>query len=236
MAGSLRKADIPGNDGAEDLAGEVPADFFSHLIREIGSTVEHGQRHAEDLQSGVHAALHSPQGAHQIAQTLQRVILTLDGDQNAFCGGQAVQGQHFQGRGAIDEDQIVISPDLFQRFCQTIVGIFHTQQLHTRTGQVGMGGEHVAIARGDDGFDGIQTVDDNVVDGVLDVALVHAQSGRSVGLGIEIHQQDLQSQIMECSRQIDCGGGFAHAALLIDHCDYFAHRLPPIHLNLRTLL
>ena len=82
MAGSLRQTNISGDHSGEHLAREMPTDLLGHLSGEIGSSVKHSQGYTEDLQAGIQSALHHPQGAHQITETLQCVVLALYRHQN----------------------------------------------------------------------------------------------------------------------------------------------------------
>ena len=60
-----------------------------------------------------------------------------DGKKISGCA-QTIQGQKLQRRGTVDKDQIVTVPNLLQGVRQTVVGIFHTQQLHACACQIGM--------------------------------------------------------------------------------------------------
>ena len=90
-----------------------------------------------------------------------------------------------------------------------------------------MGGQYIAIGCFRNGGHGVRAVDDHIVYGLLDAALVYAETGSGICLGVEVHQKDLQPQVMEGSGQIDGCGGFANAALLIDNCNDLSHFSPP---------
>lgn len=64
-----------------------------HLGREPGPGVIHREHHADDIECGVE---HPPQQAQcvaELAEALQRVVLTLNWDQHRVGGSQAVYGE-----------------------------------------------------------------------------------------------------------------------------------------------
>ena len=223
MAGCFRKADVPGNYIGKYLSGEMLADFLGYLGGEIGSAVKHGQRHAEDLQPGIHFPFHHPQSGHQIAETFQCVIFTLYGNQNTIRGAETVEGQQFQRRRAVDENDIIIGFCAEQYFFQLPFPVVCVDQFHSGTGQVGCGRQYVAVFGMDDGIFQRNIIDGDIIDGIFDFAFVHTQTRCGICLGVKVAEQDVQSQIMEGSCQIDCGCGFAHAAFLVDDCNYLTH-------------
>ena len=99
--------------------------------------------------------------------------------------------------------------------------------LHAGPRQGLVGGEHVPVFGGYHRPLHICAVDEHVVDVGRSAVFVHAQAGGGVGLGVEIAQQHPFSLGAEGGCQVDGGGGFAHAALLVDHCDDSGHVLPP---------
>ena len=163
MAGCLRQTDIPGNHRGEDLAGEVLAHLLGYLGGEVGAAVEHGQRHAENLQPGIHPLFYHPQGAHQITEAFQRKILALHRNQDSVRRAQAVQGQQFQGRGAVDENQVVVLLRPEQCLFQHPLPMGFPDQLHGGTCQIRGGGEYVAVVRVDDGVFQRGFVDGHVI-------------------------------------------------------------------------
>ena len=60
MAGCFGEPDISGDHSGKHLAGEMLPHFLRYLGGEIGSAVEHGQNHAEDLQRGVDLLFDQP--------------------------------------------------------------------------------------------------------------------------------------------------------------------------------
>ena len=205
----------------------MPPHLLCHLGGEVGPSVIHGQDHAEDFQRGVQLPLHRPHGCHQIAEALQRVIFTLNRDQNAVAGTQSVQGQQFQRRGTVDEYHIVPVPQGSQRLFQFLFPSGLVDQLHARACQIGRGWEHVGKFRMHHRVFRRHIVHNHVVGGGFGFPLVHAQSGGGVCLRVEVTDQNPQPQVGQSRRQIDRRGSFAHAALLIDHRKNSAHAIAP---------
>ena len=66
----------------------------------------------------------------------------------------------------------------------------------------------------------------DVVDGVAVIVALHAEAGGGVGLGVAIDQEDFEAFEGQGGAEIDGGGGFAHATLLIHDPDNFPHGVP----------
>ena len=227
VAGGLGQADVPGDHRGVYLTGEVALHLRRHLEGQVGAAVEHGQQHALQSQLGVHLPLYQPDGGQQIAESLQGVILTLHRHQQRTGGAQGVHREHLQGGGAVDEDVVIPGGEDVQGLLQQGLPVVDADHLHPRTGQGLVRGEHVPIFGGHHRPLHIRAVDEHVVDVGGRAVFIHAQAGGGVGLGVEIAQQHPFSLGAEGGCQVDGGGGFAHAALLVDHCDDSGHVLPP---------
>ena len=209
----------------------MPPDFLSHLGGEVGPAIKHSQCHAENLQTGIEPLFYHPQCGHEITQTFQCVVFALHRHQNPIGGAQAIQCQQFQGRGAVHENHIVVGFYLLQCFFQLQFPVLCGNQFHCRTCQVCRSGQHVTVVGGDDGFFRRYLIDDHIVDGVFDFPLVQTHAGGGIGLRVKVTEQNLLSQFLQGSRQVHGGGGFAHAAFLIDYGNYFTHFSLLMYLN-----
>lgn len=65
--------------------------------------------------------------------------------------------------------------------------------------------------------------DQDVVDRVAIVVALKTETGGAVSLWIAVDKEDLEALKGEACREVDGGGGFANAALLVDHADYLSH-------------
>ena len=52
-----------------------------------------------------------------------------------------------------------------------------------------------------------------------------------VALRVQIDDEDLFAECRHTGAQVDGGGGFANAALLVCYCDDFCHAVPPLFLR-----
>jgi hypothetical protein len=91
----------------EDPAGEMLPNFVRHLCRQPRPAVEHGENNPQDLQAWVQHPSHEPQGALELGQPLQRVVLTLDGDEDGVGSDQAIQGEKAERGRAVEEDEVI---------------------------------------------------------------------------------------------------------------------------------
>ena len=80
-AGCLGESDIAWNDSFKDFRAEVFTRLCSDLAGKIQARVVHRQQHAIDGQGLVHAPLHEVHRIEQLRQTLERVVLALNGYQ-----------------------------------------------------------------------------------------------------------------------------------------------------------
>src|SRR5262245_12133465 len=77
----LSQPNVARNDCRKYLLSEKCLQILPHLIRQIGTLIEHGQEHALDLQIRVSKSADLPDRLDQLRYALQRKVLTLDRDQ-----------------------------------------------------------------------------------------------------------------------------------------------------------
>ena len=104
-------------------------DLLDHLNGQVGSTVEHGQQHALERQLRIHVFLDHAHGRHQLAQSLERVILALERNQKAVRCAQAVERQQAERRRAVDEHIIVFVLDLVEHELEPRLAVIHCDQI-----------------------------------------------------------------------------------------------------------
>ena len=80
------------------------AHLLSHLERQVGAGIVHGQQDRADAQLRVQVLLNHLNILQQLAQAFQSVVLALNRNQNLFCRDEGVDGQQTEARRAIDED------------------------------------------------------------------------------------------------------------------------------------
>ena len=103
-AGGFRQPDVPGNYGPEHPMREVLLGVLRHLPAQIQARVVHREQDAVDREGLVEILLHHLDGVEQLRNSLERVVLALDGDEHPVRGGQHVQRDQSQGWRAVDDD------------------------------------------------------------------------------------------------------------------------------------
>ena len=92
---------------------EIGSDGRIHRFSDRGSTVKHGDDDAQPLQSGVEGLLDERDVAFQLLHALEgKKIFRLDGDDVVIRGRQRVIQGSVQVRRAVDENEVVLLPDV----------------------------------------------------------------------------------------------------------------------------
>src|SRR5262249_1492629 len=104
VPGSLGHPDTAWHHRVQDQIAEVTADLLRDLVGQPGPRVVHGQQDRRDPYTVVEMGLDQLDVAQQLTQTLQRVVLALDGDQYLVRRDERVDRQQTQRWRAVDED------------------------------------------------------------------------------------------------------------------------------------
>ncbi len=165
---------------------------------------------------------HPLDGAHEVRQPFERVVLALHRDQHAPCCSERVDGEQAERRRAIDENEVVVAHDALERDLETRLARLQFDQLDLRAGELAVGGHQVVATALRARAYGCQLgePEQNVVDGANDSALVHAASHRRVTLRIEIDQEHAPTSLSKRGGEVDAGRRLADAALLIHDRKY----------------
>jgi hypothetical protein len=174
-------------------------DLGHDLVRELRPSVVHDEHDGGHLQLGIETATDEIDVAEQLPQTLQRVVLALDGDEHLAGGGQAVDGQETQRRGTVDEEELVVVLHHVEGPPETEFTAECRDQLDLGAGEVQAGRSdeevlhrcrlHAVLER--------ELVHDHVVHRVLEVAGVEAEAGGGVALRIEVHDERPMAEVGE---------------------------------------
>jgi hypothetical protein len=92
----LGQPDAPRDDRPEDPAGEVLPDLVGDLGGEPRPGVVHGEHHAEDIEPRVEHLAQEAQGAGQLPEPFERVVLALNRDEDGVGGREAVDSKQAQ--------------------------------------------------------------------------------------------------------------------------------------------
>jgi len=83
----------------------VTSDLVLDLGREPRPRIDHRHEHTADRQARVETRLHEVDGAHELRQTLERVVLGLHRNENAVGGRERIDRQRAERRRAIEENE-----------------------------------------------------------------------------------------------------------------------------------
>jgi hypothetical protein len=75
------------------------AHLIGDLLSKARAAVVHRQKDRRQVQAGVQVLLDHADAAQKLAQTLERVVLALDGDQQLARGGEGIDGEQPQRGG-----------------------------------------------------------------------------------------------------------------------------------------
>ena len=143
-----------------------------------------------------------------------------------------MQGEQVQAGRAVDEDEVIVLLHPGQRLTQAALAARQVDHFQAGTGQTGVGADHIGAELGlADCLCGGRLADEHLVGAALHAPLGDAVAGGGVALGVQIHDQDLLAQRRHTGTQVDGGGCFANAALLVCYCDDFCHAVPPLFLR-----
>src|SRR5699024_7117056 len=106
------------------------------LVGKLGPAVIHGEQDGGQVDARAEVSSDHVDVAEQLTETLQRVVLALDGDQYLPGGDHAVDGEQAERGRAIDEDVVVGAVQVGDRLTQTGFPRHQRDQLDLRPGQV----------------------------------------------------------------------------------------------------
>jgi len=215
VGGRLAELDVARDDGVEDV--EVGLHLVGDLVGEGVAAVEHGQHDALDAELGVEGALHAVDGGHQVGEPLERVVLALEGYDDAGGGGQGVERQEAERGGAIEHDVVVVADVRMKRVAEPGGSVGGVDQLELDGDEVLGGGDDVEEGHGgtaDDGGEG-HFADEDVVEGTLHRLPADAHAAGGVALGIDVHQEGALLGRGEAGGEVDRRGRLANPAFLV---------------------
>ena len=202
-------------------------DLLGHLHGQVGAGVEHGEDHALHGDAWIQGPLDDADGAQQVGETLQGIVLTLHRHQHGIGGAQGVKGEQLQGGGAVDQDIVVIVRYPVQSLAQQVLAVVHADHFYPRSRQGFVDGDHVAVGGGDDRLFAGGAGDEHLVNAGVGGGLIDPKTGSGVGLGVKVADQNPLSLGAQGGGQIHTGGGLSHTALLIHDRDSFYHNAQP---------
>ena len=216
--GRFGQADAARDDGAEDLVRKnsrrSAATWRVRLVRS-----SYMVSRMPSICEGVVEGFADPvDGIHELGDAFQGEELALDGDEDGIGGDEGVEGEEIEGGGAIDQDEVVVVADLRRgvrgggirgRSRSTSSRLAPTRFLSAGmrsrpSNSVGtMASSEVGIA------------EEDVVEAGLVGIFGDAEAAGGVALGVGVDDEDPNVVGCQGSGEIDGGGGFPDAALLV---------------------
>src|SRR5690606_34161019 len=104
--------------------------------------------HTLDLEVGIDPLLDLLDGVHQKRYSAQGEVFTLDRDDHTVGRGERVDRQHAKRRLAVDQHDVVVGQQRFDRPAQRLFSSDLTDQLQLCRGQVDVAGQQVHARHG----------------------------------------------------------------------------------------
>ena len=222
--GGFGQADAARDDGLEDLVLEEVAQVGGHLAGQVGPVVEHGEQDALDFERVVEGFADAVDGVHEFGDAFQGEEFALDGDEDGIGGDQGVEGEEVEGRGAIDQDEVVVVADFGEAFAEAELAVGEVDQFEVGADQVLVGGDDVETFEigGADGVLEVGVAQKDVVEAGFVGIFGDAEAAGGVALGVGIDDQDPDVIGGQGGGEIDGGRGLPDSAFLVGNCEYSA--------------
>ena len=161
----------------------------------------------------------------QLAQSFQRVIFTLDRNQDRVCRCHGIDCQDIQRRRAVQQNKIIIILNKIQRIPQYEFFMTDTDQFNLRRGQIDIGRNHIHIWDyiPENRFIHAAVIQQQFIDCIFLGVLIHAKTAGRIALGININDQHPLPLLGQGRCQVNGSGGLADSAFLIGYRYYFSH-------------
>ena len=192
MRRSLAQTHIARNDGIEHQVPEMAFHLFIHLVAQSQTVVKHRQQEAFDLQLRIQFRFDDLDRIQQLGDTFQRKELALHRNDHAVACGQRIDGDQTQGRAAVYQNIIIFVAHLRNHVLQQLLATLHIQHFDLRSHKVNMTRNETQIlrVRRYNGCVRINSVHQTLIDRVVQLANLYAQTGRRVRLRIGVDQQN----------------------------------------------
>src|ERR1035438_6215553 len=154
------------DDGPEDFVLEELAQVGGHLAGQVGPVVVHGEEDAFDGEGVLEAFANPVDGVHEFRYSFQGEEFALDGDQYGIGGDEGIEGEQVEGRGTIDQDEVVGVADPAQALAGAGPAIPNVDELQVGADQVFVGGDDVQAfeSGGSYGVPGMGVAEEDVVE------------------------------------------------------------------------
>jgi hypothetical protein len=202
------------------------AQLIEHIPGEIGAAVVERRQQPEDPQVAVQLEADGVDDLDEVGQTLHRVVLRLDRDDDAVRCHETIDREQAKVGWAVDQDVVVAIGLSLDRLTKDLLPPERRKQFALGRGEVDVGGGDIdarALGGTDDLGEARATVREDIRHRAFDDVEIDPEPRRQVRLGIHIDAEDPQALFREGAREIDRRGRLAHAALLVGDRDHIGH-------------
>ena len=169
------------------------AHIFHNLGGKVCPRVVHREDDSLDIQTWIEPLPDEIDRVDQLAQSLKRIIFTLDRNQHRVRSRHGIDRQDTQRGRAVQEYEIIIVADKIQGIPQNIFLPLNADQLNLRSRQIDIGCDQIQIRHNvrNDRLIHRTVVQQQFIDRVLLVVFVHAETAGRIPLRIHIDNKDL---------------------------------------------
>src|SRR5699024_4746158 len=199
--GGIRETYCSDDGRVEDLIPVGLNEALHDLAGVQRAAVEHGHQDAQDLELEVVTVAHLLDRVHQQREAAQGEVLGLHRDHHGIRAGERADGEQAERRRAVEDDEVVILHHRAQGSNERLFAADLVDELDLRGGEVDIRGHQVEVldAAGQDGVEnGGGIVDEEVVDGDVQLLVADPQAGRQRALRVEVDEEDLAAELRKC--------------------------------------
>src|SRR5207244_13385985 len=172
------------------------------------------QQDAADAEARIEAAADQVDRLHQLAETLERVVLRLHRHQHAVCSRERVDRQGAERRRAVEKDEVVLRRARRERLCAVVLAVAALRELDDRAGELRLRRHEIEVRKL-----GVlrELLQRRAVEQVVARGSVraHPEAGGCVRLWVEVDDERALPRLREARGEVDGGRRLADSALLI---------------------
>ena len=178
MAGCFRKLHVALDDHAEHEFLEVALHLVIDLTGEVEAAVIHRQQETFNFKGGVGFPFDNADGVEKFGNAFQCKIFALNRNDDGVRCGERVDRDETQRRGAVDEDEIIFTPQRVKHVLHDAFALFEVEHFDFGSHEVDAGGNDIKFFNVGrvDGFVNVLASNQTFIDGAVHLAQVHAES------------------------------------------------------------
>lgn len=191
MTRTLAQANVSRDDCLENVAGEVAANVFGYLGRELAPAIIHTKDYAFELEVVIARGLDPFHGVQNRGEALEGVVLALKWDQQRIGGHQGIKSEEAQGRWTIQQNIIESVLNSRQSVLQALDSVLHLNQFKFPAHQIPVSGQKGQRRqfRCTERFRRKTIPEHDVIDATIEGPGVKPETCRAIALCVHIHDQ-----------------------------------------------